>query len=73
MTKLTAKVKSKPKTKALNKALVMSMLPTDKDAEHYANGAFGFESDSYDKERAFMSGVDWMRNELSRKLEGNYP
>ena len=61
------KITTKPKAKALNKALVINMLPTDDDAEKYANGAFGFDSDSYEKERAFISGVDCVKNEIIKK------
>ena len=55
----------------------MSMLPSDKDAEKYANGYFGYPEDYEDSrvisasEQAFVSGCDWMRNEIERRLKGN--
>ena len=63
--------------KALSIADVMAMLPTDKEAEKYANGYFGYPDDYEDSrvisasEQAFVSGCDWMRNEIERKLKGN--
>ena len=63
--------------KALSIADVMAMLPTDKEAEKYANGYFGYPYDYEDSrvisasEQAFVSGCDWMRNEIERKLKGN--
>ncbi len=50
---------------------VMALLPTEKDADEYANGAFGYERDSYDREQAFLSGVDWMRCKIAEKLTDN--
>ena len=56
---------------------VMSMLPTDKEAEKYANGYFGYPDDYEDSrvisasEQAFVSGCEWMRSEIERKLKGN--
>jgi hypothetical protein len=56
---------------------VMSMLPTDKEVEKYTNGYFGYPDD-YEhsrvisaSEQAFVSGCDWMRSEIERKLKGN--
>jgi hypothetical protein len=56
---------------------VMAMLPTSKEAENYANGNFGYPEDHDDdirisaSEEAFVSGCDWMRSEIERKLKGN--
>lgn len=56
---------------------VMAMLPTEKEAERYANGSFGYPDDYEDSrvisasEQAFVSGCDWMRSEIDRKLKGN--
>mgnify|MGYP003620396182 CR=1 FL=1 len=63
--------------KALSIADVMAMLPTEKEAERYANGYFGYPDDYEDSrvisasEQAFVSGCDWMRSEIERKLKGN--
>ena len=57
--------------KALHIADVIAMLPTEKEAEQYANGNFGYERGSSEQESAFVSGVDWMRCEIERKLKSN--
>lgn len=60
-------------TKKFSLSDVMDMLPTEKEAEQYANGNFGYERGSDEKERAFVSGTDWMRWEVERKLKGDQP
>jgi hypothetical protein len=63
--------------KALSIADVMAMLPTEKEAEQYANVNFGYSEDYEESrvisasEQAFVSGCDWMRSEVERKLRGN--
>lgn len=46
-------------------------LPTEADASAYANGAFGYEDDAYDKERGFMSGYQWTVDWINSKADGN--
>lgn len=64
-------------TKKFSLSDVMAMLPTEKEAERYANGSFGYPDDYEDSrvisasEQAFVSGCDWMRSEIDRKLKGN--
>ena len=58
-------------TKVLSIEDVMALLPTEKEAEQYANGYFGYESGTDEQERAFVSGVDWILCEIKRKLQGN--
>lgn len=72
---------SKPENKefliTLSIADVIAMLPTDKEAANYANGYFGFPEDYIESriisasENAFVSGCDWMLNEIKKKLKGN--
>lgn len=57
--------------KELSIADFMAMLPTEKEAEQYANGNFGYERGADEQERAFVSGVDWVLCEIKRKLQGN--
>jgi hypothetical protein len=49
---------------------LLDNLPTDQEVDQYANGNFGYESDSYDRERAFISGTEWMRDQVLQKLNG---
>lgn len=64
-------------TKKFSLSDVMAMLPTEKEAEKYANGNFGYPEDYEDSrvisasEQAFVSGCDWMRSEIERKLNDN--
>jgi len=64
-------------TKRFSLSDVMSMLPSDKDAEKYANGSFGYPEDYEESrvisasEEGFISGCNWTRNEIERKLRGN--
>jgi hypothetical protein len=58
-------------TKKFSLSDVMAMLPTEKESEQYANGNFGYDELSSWQESAFVSGCDWMRIEIERKLKGN--
>ena len=57
------------KTNTLSVGDVKSMLPTDAETEVYANNSFGFDGGAYEKEQAFIQGVEWARDEMNRKLE----
>ena len=50
---------------------VIAMLPTDTDIEKYANGNFGYDRYSYEKEEAFKSGAEYIKDELTYKLKNN--
>ncbi len=50
---------------------IIAMLPTDKDIEKYANGNFGYDRYSSEKEQAFVSGADWLKDELTYKLKNS--
>lgn len=56
------------KRRLSNKKFVTNILPSEKEANDYVRGSFGFERDSFDKESAFISGVDWTLDEIKRKL-----
>lgn len=45
-----------------------SIFPTAEEIEKYALGAFGYEPGDADKENAFISGAEWYRDEINRKL-----
>jgi hypothetical protein len=47
---------------------IKSLLPSEKECEEYANGAFGYDENSFDKEYAFLSGTDWMRDHFNSAL-----
>ena len=56
---------------------VISMLPTEKDARSCANGSYGYP-DNYEDSRVisagedgFVSGCEWVLNELENKLKQN--
>jgi hypothetical protein len=56
---------------------VISMLPTEKDAKKHANGSYGYP-DNYEDSRVisagedgFVSGCEWVLNELENKLKEN--
>lgn len=53
----------------ISKDDVMSMLPTEKETEAYSNCNFGYDSGSYEQERAFESGVEWAKEQMKNKLE----
>lgn len=46
-----------------------NILPTEKEAQKYCNGAFGFDSNSSDKEHGFISGYDWTINLIKHRLQ----
>lgn len=50
---------------------VIAMLPTDADIEKYANGNFGYDRYSYEKEDAFKSGAEYIKDELTYKIKKN--
>ncbi len=58
----------KKKEKKFTISEIIAMIPTDNEGERYANGAFGYDIHSSDKENAFCSGLDWTRNEIIQKL-----
>lgn len=60
---------SKPKPVASDKELIMRLLPTEKEAQSYVNGSFGYGSDSLDRERSFISGAEWVRDTVIMKLD----
>ena len=47
---------------------IKSLLPSEKECKEYANGAFGYDENSFDKEYAFLSGTDWMRDHFNSTL-----
>jgi hypothetical protein len=49
-----------------------SLLPTEKEAEDYAKGNFGYDEHSIYEESAFTSGTDWFRNEIEVKERNLY-
>ena len=50
---------------------IKSILPSEKECEEYANGAFGYSENYYELESAFISGTDWMRDHLNTALSDN--
>lgn len=44
------------------------LIPAKKDAQNYANGAFGFDEGADDKEQAFLSGYDWTIDWIKSKI-----
>lgn len=50
---------------------ILNMIPTDKEAQEYVKGAYGYEYDEHAsyQENAFVNGCDWMRDRLKEKLE----
>jgi hypothetical protein len=61
-------------TKKYSLSDIMSMLPTNKEAEAYVNGSYGYSENDEDwkvisaSEEAFVSGCDWVRNIVLSKL-----
>lgn len=49
---------------------IMKMLPTEKECEEFSRRNFGFEMFSDLQEQAFVSGTDWIRWEIERKMKG---
>lgn len=50
------------------KDLLMKLFPTDAEVSKYANGNFGFDGDTSAQEKAFESGVDWLKTEMLHRL-----
>jgi hypothetical protein len=48
---------------------IMNFLPKDTEAETYANGYFGYEEPSSHEEKAFVSGVEWVREQMAERLK----
>lgn len=53
-----------------NQYLLSKQKPSvsDEEIRKYANGNFGFDSDSTNLEHAFCSGAEWMRDKLSPQV-----
>jgi len=47
---------------------IKSILPSEKECQEYANGAFGYSENYYELESAFISGTDWMRDHFNSAL-----
>lgn len=69
MTKIVKEQSSKLENNKLSIKNVKDMIPSELESEVYANSTFGFEGGAYDKEQAFLRGVEWMRDEMNRKLD----
>ncbi len=54
--------------KALKPEDLISLLPTEKQAEEYVLGYFGYEADSDQREKDFVSGVTWVLDKLKQDL-----
>ena len=54
--------------KYINHLLSKKPSVSDEEIRKYANGNFGFDSDSTNLEHAFCSGAEWMRDKLSPQV-----
>jgi hypothetical protein len=56
---------------------IIDILPTEKEGEKYISGSTGYPEDTEEAtrideyERGFVSGVEWLRYELIKKLKEN--
>ena len=48
-----------------------SLLPTEKQAEEYVLGYFGYDAGSDQREKDFVSGVTWVLDKLKQDLITN--
>lgn len=54
---------------------IIDLLPNKKEAEKYAFSAFGYAEDEIDasfingQETGFITGTEWIKDELTRKLK----
>lgn len=72
------KLSKKEDIKEFSISDIMEVLPSEEEVKkHISNGYFGFPEGYEDakiisaSEDAFISGCDWMRSEIERKLKGN--